>query len=74
METSAKTGQNVSEVFVAIGKFLFCCFVSLQMLFQPFLPQMTANKLPKSETPKSKPEIDVSKPEDATKKKGPCCQ
>jgi len=35
---------------------------------------MTANKLPKTEAPKVKPEIDVTKTEDLNKKKGPCCQ
>jgi len=49
METSAKSGVNVNEVFVAI-----------------------AHKLPKSEAPKPKPEVDLKNNEDPNKKK-PCC-
>jgi len=51
METSAKSGVNVNEVFVAI-----------------------AHKLPKSEAPKPKPEIDVKGNEDDNKKKSCCGQ
>jgi len=46
LETSAKSGMNVNEVFVAI-----------------------AHKLPKSEAPKPKPDVDIGKKEDNSKKK-----
>ena len=81
METSAKTGTNVTEIFTSIGKekenkrirkyqkeiFIF----KKKQIKQK--KKKKAKKLPKTEPPKLKPDTVKVEKEDEAKKKPPCC-